>query len=115
MDDEEEIVLQLEDNALAHSPNSNHSLTVRRADGRIDRAKEEWLGDAYTLECLTGDARLERFYIDGYVRQLWQYELSEPAIEVGGRRHDIPARDVILAQRFGAVEGDVRERTRHPS
>ena len=70
MNDEEEIVFELQYNPLSHSPHTENPLPIGRADGWIDRTEEKWLGDAGALERLSHNARLERFDVDGYVRQL---------------------------------------------
>jgi hypothetical protein len=70
MNDEEEIVVELQDNALSHPPYTENPFPIGRADGRIDRTEEKWLGDPGALEWLSHDAGLKRLDVDGYVRQL---------------------------------------------
>jgi hypothetical protein len=70
MNDQKEIVLQLEDNALAHSPHTRNTLPGCRADWRIHRAEEKWLGDPHPFEWLTHHSRGESLEINRDVRQL---------------------------------------------
>ena len=70
MNNEKKIVLQLQDNALPHSPHTDNTLPGCRADWRIDRAKEERLGDSHSPEWLSHQSRSEGLHVNRYIRQL---------------------------------------------
>jgi hypothetical protein len=70
VDYEEEIILQLYDDSLPHSPNSKRSLSLRGRDGRVHGAKKEGLGNPDALEGLADNARFECFDVDGDVGEL---------------------------------------------
>jgi hypothetical protein len=70
VDDEEQIVLELQYDALSHAPDAGHQLSRCLTDWRIEGAEKKRFRDARPLQTLSDQARLERFYIDGDVRQL---------------------------------------------
>ncbi len=69
MHDEPEIVLQADTDAFAHPAQAPDLFAFRFANRRSGGAQEERTGNAYALECLSDDARLQRVEIKHDVGQ----------------------------------------------
>ena len=59
VDDDEQLALEREDDALAQAPEPHHGPPLDRGHRRIDRAQDERARQAKPLERLPDDARLE--------------------------------------------------------
>ena len=79
VEDHEELVVQLDDDPLAQSPQATHGLAADGGEGRVDGAQHEGAGEPDALEPGAEDARPQRLDVDGDVR-----ELRHPAVDASG-------------------------------
>src|SRR5712692_1042881 len=70
MQDEKEVPFELDDDALAHSPDSDDFLTLDGGDRRRHAAQHEGIQEPHALESLPDKVRLEMLDVHHYVRQL---------------------------------------------
>jgi len=68
--DEKEIALQPDDDALAEATEPRDAPARGRRERRIDGAEQEGIREAHALQTRAGDARFERFDVDDDVGQL---------------------------------------------
>ena len=76
--DQEEIAVERDDDALAEARDPDHVAPAGVGERRVDGAEHERAGQAHALEPGPADARVERFDVDGDVGQLrhWLARLS---------------------------------------
>ena len=74
VNDQEEVVIHLPDDALAETLEPAHAPALNRVDRRIDRTDEERARDANTLQPLPDDAGAERVEVELDVRQFRHFE-----------------------------------------
>ena len=73
MKHEEEILLQLEDDALADPSHAGDRLPMGGVDGRVVRAEQRDAGDPNAFEPGPNHETIERFDVDGDVRKLGHF------------------------------------------
>lgn len=83
MDDDEELVLQLPHEALAHPAKEEHPAAGERGEGWIDGAEDERVRQSDGFQPAAEDAALERLQIDHDVRKLWH--LRSGSVDARGR------------------------------
>jgi hypothetical protein len=72
MDDEEEVVVEHQDDALADAADAANSLAVKRVDGRVDGAKNERAEEMDPIDRVSRDLPGQRFEVDNDVGKLGQ-------------------------------------------
>src|SRR5215831_18029323 len=70
VDDQEQIIVELDHDALAKPTQRLDGASMRGGDGRLERADHEGAGQPHALERGAADARVERLDVDGDVGQL---------------------------------------------
>lgn len=70
MDDEEEFVAEVEDDALPNASHADDRASDDRIDRRGDRAQDERVRQSDALERLADDESFERFEVDDDIWQL---------------------------------------------
>ena len=69
VENQPQLVLQADGDALADAPQGDHALGLARLGGRLGGAQQKGMGDAQTLQRLVQDAPLEGFDVN---RDVWQ-------------------------------------------
>ena len=110
VNDEEQIALELPDQALAETAQANHGLAVSLIDRRIDGANEKRTREANPFEALIEDARPERVEVQLDVRKFRHglLALMSAANPVSRGATTRPNRSVRAAPSARALQAPVR-------
>jgi hypothetical protein len=76
VDDDKEICVEGEDDALADAPHAADNPALNGLDRRIDRAEDEWTVEHETLEAASDDVTRQRLEVDNDVGKLGDITFS---------------------------------------
>jgi hypothetical protein len=119
MQDEEKIIVEREDDALADAADTADRLAVNGGDRRVDRPEDEWADQVQAFETLADDAGLQCVDVDNDVGKLRQPAilipleplddlLARPMMIVVQMQDDGVERQPLVAA-YGAAAADVLE------